>query len=287
VTLTVTDDDGATGQHSQTVNLGSNPALITAAFTTSCTGLTCQFTNNSSHRDGVNLLANWDMGDGSDMRLEWSPTHTYAQAGTYVVIMVVLAEDFSGWSSKRDTITVSVEPPPPPPTGPTAAFTYTCSYLSCTFTDESTAGSAAITTRSWSFGDGTANSSEANPQHTFATGGTYAVTLTVTDGNGLPDTETSSVAVQAPAAISLTLLGYKVKGKYTVDLTWSGATTSRVAIMLNGSVLTDRPNSITGTNTWTHRTGKSRLSTWIYRVCEATQSGEPTSVCSAPVEAVF
>ena len=196
VTLTATDDDGATATRSKSVSTVPNPALITADFTVSCTNLTCQFTNLSTHRNGVNLLANWDMGDNSGQKLAWSPTHTYAAPGTYVVIMVVLAEDFSGWASKRDTITVSNAPPPP--TGPTAAYSYSCTYLACTFMDQSTAGSSAISSRVWSFGDGSATETGTSVTHTFGAGGTFAVTLTVTDANGLSDPETKQVTVAPP-----------------------------------------------------------------------------------------
>ncbi len=64
---------------------------------------------------------------------------------------------------------------------PIAAFTADTTVgtapLTVRFTDRST---GVIDSRSWSFGDG-ATSTEANPTHTFATGGSYAVTLRVTN----------------------------------------------------------------------------------------------------------
>jgi PKD repeat protein len=66
--------------------------------------------------------------------------------------------------------------------GPTAAFTSSVSGLTATFTDASTAGSSAITGWSWSFGD-SSTSTQRNPAHTYAAGGTYTVTLTVTDAS--------------------------------------------------------------------------------------------------------
>jgi PKD repeat protein len=50
------------------------------------------------------------------------------------------------------------------------------------FTNSSVAA-AGIASYSWNFGDGTTSTS-ANPTHTYATSGTYYVTLTVTDNNG-------------------------------------------------------------------------------------------------------
>lgn len=76
-----------------------------------------------------------------------------------------------------------------------------CSYLDCAFSDTSTAGSAAISGRSWTFGDG-GTSTAASGTHTYSAAGTYTVTLTVVDGNGLSDSESSSVTVTAPPPIN-------------------------------------------------------------------------------------
>ena len=68
------------------------------------------------------------------------------------------------------------------------------------FDDESArgAGGAKIVQRSWDFGDpssGAANTGTgATPEHTFSAHGTYQVTLTVTDANGLTSTTTKPVA---------------------------------------------------------------------------------------------
>lgn len=87
--------------------------------------------------------------------------------------------------------------PAPNATPPTAAFSATpvsgISPLIVQFTDESTPGSADITSRLWTFGDG-ATSTEANPSHTYAEG-SYTVTLTVTTSAGT-DTETKTGFIQ-------------------------------------------------------------------------------------------
>ena len=87
---------------------------------------------------------------------------------------------------------------PPPPTAPTANFTAAPTSgplpLPVTFTDTSTGGP---TSWSWDFGDG-ATSTERNPLHTYTTGGSYTVSLTVSNAVGT-DTETKSGLIAAGA----------------------------------------------------------------------------------------
>ncbi len=61
-------------------------------------------------------------------------------------------------------------------------------------------------TYSWSFGDGTANSTAANPQHTYAAEGLYTATLTVSDGQSVPGPGTAQVTVTVgtPPVVTIT-----------------------------------------------------------------------------------
>ena len=79
-------------------------------------------------------------------------------------------------------------------TAPTANFSFTTSGLVANFTDSSTDSDGTISSHSWTFGDG-GTSTSANPSHTYAAGGNYSVTETVTDNGGLTASKTSSVTV--------------------------------------------------------------------------------------------
>lgn len=82
---------------------------------------------------------------------------------------------------------------------PTAAFTVATSGLTAAFTDHSTeSGTGSLTGWSWSFGDGTTSTAQ-NPSHTYAAGGSYPVTLTVTDSTGKTASTSQTVAVSLPA----------------------------------------------------------------------------------------
>jgi PKD repeat protein len=80
------------------------------------------------------------------------------------------------------------------PVPPVANFTSSCTDLACNFTDQSTDSDGSIASRSWEFGDG-ASSSQRNPAHSYATAGTYSVSLEVTDNDGQSDSTSKNVTV--------------------------------------------------------------------------------------------
>ncbi len=77
----------------------------------------------------------------------------------------------------------------------------TALVLAATVTDPSTADTTAGFTYLWNFGDGSATSTLAHPSHTFATPGTYTVSLTVQDKDNGATTKTSQVTITQPAPV--------------------------------------------------------------------------------------
>ncbi len=79
---------------------------------------------------------------------------------------------------------------------PNASFTRSINGLTVNFNDTST-DDGTIVSRSWSFGDGS-SSSQSNPSHTYSSGGSYTVNLTVTDNGGLTDSTSQTFSLTAP-----------------------------------------------------------------------------------------
>lgn len=181
---TYTDTFSDTCNAKGTANM---PPVANYSFVTS--GLTATFTDGSTDSDGTIASRSWNFGDGVNST-STNPSHTYAAAGTYNVSLTVT--DNAGASN---TVTKAVTVSSGGNASPVASFTYATSRLTATFTDTSTDSDGVIAARSWSFGDGL-TSTAANPSHTYASPGTYTVTLTVTDDVGATAATSKSVRVK-------------------------------------------------------------------------------------------
>jgi PKD repeat protein len=154
--------------------------------------LSCSFTSTSSDPDGSIGSYSWNFGDGATATVQ-NPSHAYAAAGTFTVTLTVT--DNLGAQSAPASHSVTVTVPNQPPT---ANFTSSCSGLSCNFTSTSTDPDGTVAGYNWTFGDGTTSTAQ-NPSHAYSAGGTYSVTLRVTDNQGAQSTTTSkSVTVTPP-----------------------------------------------------------------------------------------
>ena len=204
VSLQVTDANGLTNTQTKpdfiTVDAQVVPptADFSGAPTSGLEPLTVVFTDASTQGSAVITSWLWSFGDGGTSP-DQNPSHTYAAGGPYTVsLQVTDANGLTNTQTKPDYITVDAQVVPP-----TADFSGTPTSglepLTVVFTDASTQGSAAITSRLWSFGDG-GTSPDQNPSHTYAAGGPYTVSLQVTDANGLTNTQTKPdfITVTAP-----------------------------------------------------------------------------------------
>ncbi len=98
-------------------------------------------------------------------------------------------------SVKVTSFLASATSAPPANQPPVAAFTSSCIRLACTFDGSSSSDpDGSISSYGWDLGDGN-QATGPTPSHTFASAGTYPVTLTVTDNQGASSSITHSVTV--------------------------------------------------------------------------------------------
>ncbi|MDX1748265.1 MAG: PKD domain-containing protein, partial [Halobacteriales archaeon] len=112
VTLTVTDDDGATGSSARTLDVQPPNVPPTASFVVSPdppeVGRLVTFNaSGSTDSDGTITSFSWDLGDGRTGSATLV-THTYRTSGTFTVSLTVADDD---GASAVETRTVEVTPP--------------------------------------------------------------------------------------------------------------------------------------------------------------------------------
>ncbi len=154
------------------------PPPVTAFAANQSTGqspLVVQFTDQSTNSP---TAWSWTFGDGQTST-EQSPTHTFTALGSYTVSLTATNAIGSDDETKVDYISVV-------PAAPVAAFSAGpiagAAPLTVSFVDTST---ETPTSWAWDFTeDGTADSVEQNPTHTYAANGTYSVTLQVSNAGG-------------------------------------------------------------------------------------------------------
>jgi hypothetical protein len=117
-----------------------------------------------------------------------------------------------------------------------------------------------------------------NPTITLDSGN-HTLTLTVVDNMGLTDSDTVVVDVIQPPSISLSAVGYKVRGKHTGDLTWSGSNSLNIDVYRDDILITTTANDGFYTDNIGQKGGEV---TYTYMICE-----EGTSVCSNEAVVVF
>ncbi len=119
-----------------------------------------------------------------------------------------------------------------------ADFTY---EQTIQFTGTATdADSDAITTWAWTFGDG-ATASVQNPTHRYPNGGTFTVTLTVTDARGVSGSKSKTITVQGPPNVVP-----------TVAFTWTPQAPGETQTVTFTSTVTDsdQPTGTAFTYAW-------------------------------------
>ena len=171
VTMIAYDNNGCADTISQPVTIVTHPAASFISNVPPCS-LTGTFTNSST---GNVVSYSWDFGDG-DSSAQINPAHTYAQSGTYNVILSVT--DNNGCT---DTVMQTISP-------------YVFSVADFGFSIDTCAAEVMFTNHSlnaasvlWDFGDGSTGA-DPMPVHVYAQTGVYPVVLITNPGTVCADT---------------------------------------------------------------------------------------------------
>jgi PKD repeat protein len=182
--------------------------------------------SGSTDADGSALTYAWDFGDGSS-GVGVSPSHAYADDGTYTVILTVtdaaqastVAQAHANIGNVTPTVGVVAAPADPQPTG-------SAIQVSAAFTDD---GTADTHTAFISWGDGSTSSGSVTETtgagvtagtHSYTAAGVYTITIALTDDDGGTVIATSEyVVVYEPSGGFVSGAGWIMSpaGAYSAD----------------------------------------------------------------------
>jgi PKD repeat protein len=195
VTLTVTDNMGATDSTTRTatIGLGNQPPIADANNPyIGEVNEPIQFDgSNSSDPDGFIVAHDWDFGDGGTGTGE-TPTHAYTTAGMYNVTLTV-TDNMGASDSTTRTATIG-QGNQPPIADANNPYNGTVNEPIQFDGSNSSDPDGTIVAYDWDFGDGGTGTGPA-PTHAYTTAGTYTVTLTVTDDLGASDSTTRTATI--------------------------------------------------------------------------------------------
>lgn len=178
-----------------------------AKFVSSTANLNVAFYSQSTASTGSTITGYaWSFGDGSSSTAQ-HPTHSYANAGTYQVYLVITTS-----SGCKDTANASVT---------VINATGTCHAM---FRDSAvngnkffffsngstTATGDSIIQRIWNFGDGHTSSGNYNvADHIYQVSGTYNVCLKIVTKKGCIDSVCKTITAVAPATGCMPVISYQ------------------------------------------------------------------------------
>lgn len=201
VTLVVTNNNGLSNSYQQFITVASTPGptarfTFTPALPTVNQTVTFDGTSSTDPNSGATITAySWSFGDGTAASGA-VVNHSYASAGRYLVTLTVF-DSLGLAGSVFQVVNVSSKTLPP-----VASFTFTpqSPLVNQTVTFDGSSSfdpnpGGLITSYTWTFGDGSPSGSGPVVTHAYSQQGTYAVSLTVTNNNGLSSTLTFFITV--------------------------------------------------------------------------------------------
>jgi PKD repeat protein len=195
VTLTAYNACGtSTDQVSVSLSTLQVQAFMQTSLISGCEPLTVTFVDSSFGATSMSWCLDYDpvtksCKPAAPVASGSSVTHTFQNAGTYHVRLIVTDQEQCSFDTIVQTITVN-----PAPLAQFTSNNYVCAGDSISFIDQSTITNGLISSYQWYFGDGD-SSNLTSPAHVYAAGGNYTVTLIITSSTGCQDSVQSSVSI--------------------------------------------------------------------------------------------
>jgi PKD repeat protein len=179
--------------------------------------------------DGFITSYEWDFGDGNT-GTGANPSHVYSTVGMYTVTLTVT--DDQELTDSTET-TAEISPVTPIPLDPVADANGPYVGIQASVVQFDGSGSydpdGTIVSYEWDFGDGSIGTG-VNPSHIYTAVGMYTVTLTLTDDQGLTDTDETTAEIlpvepnvipEVPfgAIMSFATMGVALFGYFTIKNT--------------------------------------------------------------------
>ncbi|HEA28558.1 MAG TPA: PKD domain-containing protein, partial [Leeuwenhoekiella sp.] len=222
VVLTVTDADGLTDTARLTINASSPDgntapnAVATANISQGPAPLEVTFTGSNSTDDQGIVNYEWQV-DGETVSSEANFVYVFEEAGNYLVTLIVT--DAQGLSNSANlNITVTSADGNEPPKAIIAASEVTGNApLEVMFTGSNSTDDDSITTYQWMI-DGNVISEDPDFTYTFNEEGNYEITLTVTDAQGLTDSETIGIQINQNGPLSIMVYPNPATTQVTIQM---------------------------------------------------------------------
>ncbi|MCZ8285488.1 MAG: PKD domain-containing protein, partial [Bacteroidia bacterium] len=194
VTLTVITNNNCVSSLTQPVTVNALPNVSFSAAGV-CDGLPINYLNTSSINGGSISNYIWDFdSDGTPDNTALNPSHTFPSPGTYTTQLMVIT---TSNCSATYALPVNVYAKPVMQFLANAV----CQGAATSFTSQCGVSNGQVTGYTWNFGDATSGNL-ANPQHMYATYGTYNVVLTATSNHNCSNTMQQAVVVHPKPVVN-------------------------------------------------------------------------------------
>lgn len=277
-TVSITDDDGGTGTTSAVVTvINSPPVAVAGGPYAGNEGSVIAFNaSGSSDRDGDPLTFDWSFGDGTVAPNSGStPAHAYADNGTFTATVTV--RDDHGHATTASAIVTVANVAPSVSVIPGAEIMQGETYSTTgTFTDpgaDAHAGSVV-------WGDGSSatlglSGNSFSLSHTYATAGTFTVTVSITDDDAGAGTTSALVTVLSPAG------GAQALGGVIQNLVSQGAIPANLATPFLSSTDAAAASLASGNIT----AARGQLGAFLNKVEAAVKTGKISAAVGAELVA--